>query len=167
MPGVELSISSCDGHLAVALRGELDASAEAASRLTISPAWPSGGLVRASRPASRVPDGRGAADRPLHRQAALDHAFTMLRLTDVACDFVNGATAEIPSRHGTNRAVSTHNQKEARFCNPTGTAATAVNCRARYCAPVRKRKIPSPRRTIARCRPTAKEIRRTGPHSPP
>jgi hypothetical protein len=41
-------------------------------------------------------------------------------------------------RHGTNRAVSTHKQKEARICNPTGTAARALNCRARYSAPLQE-----------------------------
>jgi hypothetical protein len=78
MPGVELSISSCDGHVVVALRGELDVSAEAASRLTISPARPSGGLVGASR---------------------------AVQLTDVARDFVSGATAEFrsPARHQPHR----------------------------------------------------------------
>lgn len=60
---------------------------------------------------------------------------------------------------------STRKHEEAQWCDPTGTATTAVNCQPRCGAPARQRRTPSPRRAIARCWPTAREIRPTGPPS--
>lgn len=60
---------------------------------------------------------------------------------------------------------STREHEEAQCCDPTGMATTAVNCQPRCGAPARQRRTPSPRRAIARCWPTAREIRPTGPPS--
>jgi hypothetical protein len=119
--GLELSISSCDGHVVVARRGELAldfiecSSLGALLRALASAQRGDGEVVLAAPPphARRTPTASCAWRRPPARQAGLLELF-QLRNDPGPCPrtYVNGATAEFPPRNGASHIANTREQRK-------------------------------------------------------